>query len=457
MKQMSRRSILLLIIMLCFTAGLVILGIVFAINAPGWASYPANRHIYNNKAILSGAGSITDRNGVVLAQTVNGDRIYNNDKNIRKALLHTVGDSSGLIKTGLQNSYWKQLVGYNLINGVFQPSGQGNDIALTLDANLCTTALKALGKYSGTVGVYNYKTGEMLCMVSTPTYDINNPPEISEEDEKYTGVYLNRFLSSSYTPGSTFKVVTAAAALQTFDKMEDLEFTCNAGVEIEGEWVSCLSKHGTLKFKDALAKSCNAYFAQLAVKLGPEKLRTYAEKMGFNQSFKLDGIAAKKSTIDYTKIRNIDLAWAGMGQYTTLVNPLQYLTMVGAIANGGVPVKPYLIESITSPAGLPFHFKLSQTGHRMLDEEAARTLAEMMRYTVKTNYRDSSFPGLNVCAKTGTAEVGEHAVPHSWMIGFVQDESLPLAFAVIAENAGSGSRVALQIANTVLQAANAKG
>ena len=294
-------------------------------------------------------------------------------------------------------------------------------------------------------------------MVSTPTYDINNPPEISEEDEKYTGVYLNRFLSSSYTPGSTFKVVTAAAALQTFDKMEDLEFTCNAGVEIEGEWVSCLSKHGTLKFKDALAKSCNAYFAQLAVKLGPEKLRTYAEKMGFNQSFKLDGIAAKKSTIDYTKIRNIDLAWAGMGQYTTLVNPLQYLTMVGAIANGGVPVKPYLIESITSPAGLPFHFKLSQTGHRMLDEEAARTLAEMMRYTVKTNYRDSSFPGLNVCAKTGTAEVGEHAVPHSWMIGFVQDESLPLAFAVIAENAGSGSRVALQIANTVLQAANAKG
>ena len=178
MKQMSRRSILLLIIMLCFTAGLVILGVVFAINASGWTSYPANRHIYNNKAILSGAGSITDRNGIVLAQTIDGDRVYNNDKNIRKALLHTVGDSSGLIKTGLQNSYWKKLVGYNLVNGVFQPSGQGNDITLTLDANLCATALKALGKYSGTVGVYNYKTCELLCMVSTPTYDINNPPEI---------------------------------------------------------------------------------------------------------------------------------------------------------------------------------------------------------------------------------------------------------------------------------------
>ena len=91
--------------------------------------------------------------------------------------------------------------------------------------------------------------------------------------------------------------------------------------------------------RQALAQSCNAYFAQLAVELGAETLTKTAERMGFNQAFDLDGIPAKKRTLDLSGIREIDLAWAGMGQYTTLANPLQYLTMMGAIANGGVPVK----------------------------------------------------------------------------------------------------------------------
>ena len=452
MKQMSRRAMLLLGLLLVFAAGLVILVSVYIKDADVWTSYPANRHIYNNAAVLSGAGSILDRNGTVLAQTIDGERIYSESADIRRALLHTVGDSEGFIKTGLQTSYWKQLVGYNLFNGVFRPSGRGNDIRLTLDAGVCTAALKALGNYSGTVGLYNYKTGELLCMVSTPTFDVLNKPDM-EENEKFTGVYLNRFLSSSYTPGSTFKLVTAAAALQSIDDIDNREYSCNRGVMIDGEWVSCLEKHGKLQFRDALAKSCNAYFAQLAVDLGPKTLTKYAEKMGFNKSFSLDGITAKHSTLNYDNIRNIDLAWAGMGQYTTLVNPLQYLTMMGAIANGGVPVKPYMVESLTSPAGLPLHFRLGKNGSRMLSAEAAGALADMMRYNVTSHYGAGLFPGLTVCAKTGTAEVGSEAEPHSWFVGFVRDEQYPFAFVVIAENAGSGSNAARKIANTVLQAA----
>lgn len=190
-------------------------------------------------------------------------------------------------------------------------------------------------------------------MVSTPTYDVNQKPDVDgDESGRYTGVYINRFLSSSFVPGSTFKLVTAAAALQTAEDMDQRAYTCHRGVEIDGEWVGCLGNHGTLTFREALAQSCNAYFAQLAVELGAETLTKTAERMGFNQAFDLDGIPAKKSTLDLSGIREIDLAWAGMGQYTTLANPLQYLTMMGAIANGGVPVKPYMVESITSPAGL---------------------------------------------------------------------------------------------------------
>lgn len=451
---MTRRAYLLLAFLLAFTAGLVILLVIYVADAKAWTSYPANRHIYNSEAVLSGGGTITDRSGVILAQTVDGKRVYNSKAEIRKAVLHMVGDSDGFIKTGLQSSYWEQLVGYNLVNGVFQPSGRGNDIATTLDANLSATALKALGSYKGTVGVYNYKTGEVLCMVSSPTFDVNSKPDVEgDTTDKYTGVYLNRFLSSSYPPGSTFKLVTAAAALESQKDMDTRTYTCKRGVEVDGEWISCLGNHGKIGFKDALAQSCNAYFAQLAISLGPDTLTKYAEKMGFNQSFSLDGIAAKKSTIDFTDIRRVDLGWAGMGQYTNLANPLHFLTMMGAIANGGVPVKPYFIGSITTPAGLPAHLRVSKNGSRMLSADAADTLKDMIRYTVTKKYGDATFPGLQFCAKTGTAEVGAGIEPHAWIAGFSQDEKTPLAIVVVAENGGLGIGVAGKIANTVLQQA----
>ena len=452
MKQMSRRAILMLLFLLLFSVGLVVLGITYVAQGDSWAYYPANRHIYTN-AVLTGAGTITDRSGQILAQTADGKRAYHTDAAVRRAVLHTVGDGEGFIKTGVQNYFWKKLVGYNLFNGVYQPSGRGNDISLTIDGELCATALQALGRYNGTVAVYNYKTGEVLCMVSAPTYDVNNKPDI-EGNDKYEGVYLNRFLSAAYPPGSTFKLVTASAALQTADGIMDRTYTCRQGVEIEGEWVSCTGNHGTIGFRDALAQSCNAYFAQLAVDLGPETLTKYAEKMGYNQNMDLDGIPAKSSTVDFSHIRNIDLAWAGMGQYTNMANPLQALTMVGAIANGGVPVKPYFIESITSPAGLPLHYRAAAKGSRMMSEQAAETLADMMRYTVTKKYGDSSFPGLHVGAKTGTAEVGAGITPHSWMVGFVEDDNCPLAFVVVAENGDTGVGTARKIANVVLQKAS---
>ena len=450
MKQIKLRAFIMIILSALFMGGLAVLCLFYVVDGSDWALYPANQHIYSNGTIIQ-AGKITDRNDKILAQTVNGIREYNSDKSIRMATLHAVGDFNGFIKTGLHSSYIDKLTGYNKLNGTYSYSKKGNNVKITLDSSVCVTAAEALGSRSGTVGVYNYKTGEVICMVSTPSYDPNSNDDTKKaKDGEYKGVFINRFLSSTFTPGSTFKLVTTAASIDTFPDAYERKYTCNGGVEIDGEWISCLGHHGTLTLKDALAKSCNAYFSQLAVDLGGDVLTEYAEKAGFNQSFSMDGISAKKSFFDVSDGKDIDFAWAGMGQYTDMMNPLQYLTFMGAIANGGVPEKPYMVSSVKTQSGIPLKFSFGGTGSRMLSQETAEKITKLMENNVTQTYGKWSFPGLNVCAKSGTAEVKDER-PHAVFVGFNNDDDLPLAFVVLVENSGSGAHVAGPVANKVLQ------
>ena len=128
-------------------------------------------------------------------------------------------------------------------------------------------AYDALDGHSGTVAVYNYETGDVICMVSSPSFDPADPPDLSESDEGYEGVYINRFLSSVYTPGSVFKIVTAAAAIENIDDIYERDFECSGSLDVGGDSVTCTSAHGSLKFEDALAVSCNCAFAQLALEI----------------------------------------------------------------------------------------------------------------------------------------------------------------------------------------------
>lgn len=446
MKQMSLRSLFLLLFTAVFTVGIFSLSYLALFHGDDWTSFPSNRHIFTN-GIMTKAGDITDRDGKVLATTENGHRVYNSDYYTRVSTLHAVGDFKGFIKTGLTTSHWDDLTGYNAATGLFDAKNGGNNIKMTISAKLNTVALKALGGYSGAVGVYNYKTGEMLCMVSSPSFDPN------EEQSADNGIYINRFLSSSYPPGSTFKLITAIAALETMPDAQTRTYHCDRGTTVEGELISCMSNHSDISMRDALAKSCNAYFSQLSIDLGEETMQKFADKLGFNTACEIDGIKAKASTVDLSNIRKVDLGWAGMGQYTDLVNPLHYLTLMGAIAGGGKAVKPYMIDSITTNEGIEIYSGNKSHTARMFSESTASILHEMMRNNVASNYGDYRFPGLNVCAKTGTAEVDSGVTPHSWFVGFVEDSDCPLAFVSVAENAGAGVGVARTVANKVLQAA----
>lgn len=441
--------------MLCiaavFVAGLCVLCGFYIVDGKDWALYPANGHIYTSGEITR-AGDITDRSGKILATTKDGRRVYNSSRSIRIATLHAVGDPYGNISTGLHSAYLDKLVGYDLVGGAYQYADKGNDIQITLDADVCAEAYEALDGRKGTVGVYNYKTGEIVCMVSSPSYDVESEEEsASAKSGEKKGVYINRFLSSSYPPGSTFKLVTTAAALDTFSDAYERTYNCNHGVTIDGEDITCMGYHGKIKLKEALARSCNAYFSQLAVDLGQDKLTEYAEKMGFNQNFKMDGIETKTSVFDVSKTRDIDLAWAGMGQYTNLMNPYQYLNMLGAIANGGVPIKPYLVKSVKNATGVTIQSGSAKNGSRMLSEETANKLADLMASNVELNYGTYNYPGLELCAKSGTAEVGGDKTPNAVFVGFTRNEDMPLAFVVVIENGGSGSEYGGRVANRVLQ------
>ena len=169
-----------------------------------------------------------------------------------------MGDSSGYIASGVQSAFKDDITGYSLVDGVYNLKryGKGNDIKLTLNAEICKVAYEALKGYKGTVGVMNYKTGELICIVSTPTFDVYNKPEdiYTDTSGKYEGIYMNRFFSGLYTPGSTFKVITAASAIENIPDIYEQEFVCKGKIQVgEGYVVSALYADAVHGIVDMLA------------------------------------------------------------------------------------------------------------------------------------------------------------------------------------------------------------
>jgi len=359
-------------------------------------------------------------------------------------------DPAGNISTGANRVYPDKLAGYNLITGTYSLSGEGRNVYLTVDADLCEAADEALYGRSGTVGVYNYQTGEIICLVSSPNYDPYDPPQLDADDT--SGIYINRFFSASFSPGSIFKLVTAAAAIENKSDYSSWTVECEGEIDYgSGDEVTCMGHHGEISLKQALADSCNCYFGKLAEELGPDIMNEYVEKTGLTKNRKIDGITTAAGSFEFPD-SGVNLAWAGIGQHKDLVNPCTMMMYMGAIANGGQAVKPRLIEDVRFTVfNLPASLPGKSRDISMIDEETADILKGYMRYNVEDNYGTYNFPDLNICAKSGTAEVGADQTPNAWFSGFLDDEDHPYAFIVLVENGGSGSSVAGSVANKVLQ------
>lgn len=448
MRKIEKRAVLCLIIALALIAGLGLFCFRFVTNASDWAAYPYNRHMYSNSGQLL-SGTILDRDGDVLTEVKDGERVYYPDATVRRATVHAVGDGSGYIGTGALTAFADRLSGYNLITGGYSPLGSGRNLTLTLDAYLNVTAYNAMDGRQGTVGVYNYKTGDILCMVSTPSFDPENPPDASSAED---GVYLNRFLSSTQVPGSIFKTVTLTAALENLPDLKDRTFTCTGETTVGGTVITCPKPHGKMDIESAFANSCNGVFGTLAAELGGDTMTKYVEQAGLTRRMSVDGIMTAAGHYDVSEADKGQIGWSGVGQYTDTVNPCNMMAYMGAIANGGTAAVPRLILDITTPSGIPTSWQRTEETDTLVQASTASQVKEMMKNNVVQTYGTDRFRGLDIGAKSGTAEVGGDKRPNAWFAGFLDDPEHPYAFIVLVENGGGGASVAGEIAATVLQA-----
>ncbi len=450
MNRIASRATVLLLIVLLLVSGFSLFVAEYLAKAGDWVVFPGSPHVYNGGNI--GCGVVVDRDGTLLLD-LNDGRAYSDLLSLRKASVHWLGDRYGSISAPALPHYAGAIAGYNLLNGIYHYGQTGGVAELTLSSKMQIAALEAMGEYKGTVAVYNYKTGELLCAVTTPTYDPDNVPELTEGTEgAFDGIYVNRFTQSSYIPGSIFKIVTLAAALETIPDITQQSFTCTGSYQIGTEKITCVGAHWNQNLKSAFCNSCNCAFAQIALQLGGQTLETYVEKFGITKSVTFDGITTAKGNFQAVGAEKLNVGWSGIGQYLDLVNPCAFLTFVGAVANGGVVTAPYLVEEISVDGNSTYKAKL-QSGEPIMSEETAAVLQEYMKNNVNLKYGADNFPGLTVGAKTGTGEVDGGKKPNAMLTGFVKNAELPLAFIVCVEDAGYGKTICVPIISKVLAVA----
>lgn len=432
-----------------------------------WFASANNPRLQDQKKRVT-AGDLTDRTGMLLARTSDGARTYPPTLSIRQAVAHVVGDSNGIVANGAETFMAEYLLGFK--SSVFERVQQlftadparGDDVRLTIDADLCEYAAKQLRGYrGGAVVLLNYVTGEVLCSTSYPDFDPReiNTTMASAEDN---GAFVNRVTQGLYPPGSTFKIITTAAALENMPETLERRFNCTGTMLVKGTTITEAAQqiHGTVTMKQAFAKSCNTAFGALSLELGYAKLSQTASSFAFGDNFLFRDLVVYNAQYPTTNQSQDDLAWSGVGQGRVLVTPLHMALITGAIANDGVMVEPRMMLSATTSKGATRTLQPTRSYKRVTTSATAQMIKEyMIECVVSGTGSRAQISGVTVAGKTGSAETSDDkTIPtHAWFVGFIDDAKHPLAVAVVVERGGSGSAVATPIAQKVLAKALEKG
>jgi len=461
-----RSALVILLAFLGLSAGLVYWQVLRSQSIDNASSNPRAAEA----SLTEQRGSIYDAGGNLLARSAEGP----DGRFQRQYKDPTLAQTIGYVSTrygldGLEaayNGYLSGQQGSDPLTAIWadisrQPS-RGNDLVLTVNPALQKTAAQALGARAGAVVALDPKTGAVLAMVSAPTYDPNQIDDLGASLlQSANKPLLNRATHGLYPPGSTYKTVTASAALDSgIVKPADVYQCSGDGILVRGFRIACTNAppgETEWDFLRAYAYSINATFAQVAVQIGPGRFTDYSHRFGIGEPLAFDTDVSRSlveqpgSTLD-----DVLLASSGFGQGQLAVTPLQMALVAATIANGGLEPSPYLVSQIRDPAGQVISERQPEARDQVMRAETARTMGQFMVAAVGEFGQAAGLAGMDVAGKTGTAETGTSAPPHSWFIGYAPAATPKIAVAIIVENGGAGSQTAGPIAAQLFKAALAK-
>ncbi len=348
----------------------------------------------------------------------------------------------------------------------------GDQLILSLDKNLQQEAMKLLAGRKGAVVAVDPKTGEILCMASTPSFDLRlfkngiSQSEYNQINNNPAKPFMNRPIQLKYAPGSTFKIVTAIAAMEqgVFDPNRP-EY-CSGGIQVGNKKIKCMGVHGSITFHRAMAKSCNAYFISLALKSKRAGMIEAAEGVGIYQKSGMDlppgaerrgDIATERYMAKYYPKHRWalgDTANLGIGQGVLAVTPIQMANVAALVANNGTSYRPHLVRGIRHPADPSQVSKVTPEAIHQIEASPAfwsamkSALVDVIEAGTAGRAR---IPGIRWGGKTGSAEEKKNRKTHSWFVGFAPYDNPKIAICVLLEEAGHGGDVAAPIARGVVE------
>ena len=315
-------------------------------------------------------------------------------------------------------------------------------------------------------------------MTSSPAFDPEKMEAYLSGDEPIEdGAMVNRATMGRYTPGSTFKLITAVAALRYLPNAESRIFVCDGplafnaasgkqvglreAVDAAGnvkEGYALLRDfedevHGEITLSEAITHSCNHTFACIALEIGADRLMKIAESLGIGGEYAFSELVAYCGSME-EPATDFELAWSGVGQHKDIITPIQLCMLTAGIANGGTAMEPKICLSVSDKAGNIQKRLTSEEYKQLFLGNEAEFLAKAMRSVVTDGTgKSAAVDGLTMCGKTGTAEVSSSGKfkPHAWFTGFAADEEHPYAVTVIIENGGGGGKIAAPVAAAIIE------